>query len=131
MYCSLAGHTLHLRRKGLVSCLYATCAAAARSAAPIKSLHVMVLCNIQCHSAARYIPATTHRDTECELYGTCQPLVNHIHYPLHKRYQLLCNSWHKSRIGMTPDPSSSSEGCGPPDYSLSRWINVAESNERD
>ena len=63
---SLAGHTLHLRRKGLVSCLYATCAAAARSAAPIKSLHVMVLCNIQCHSAARYIPATTHRDTECE-----------------------------------------------------------------
>ena len=43
---SLAGHTLHLRRKGLVSCLYATCAAAARSAAPIKSLHVMVLCNI-------------------------------------------------------------------------------------
>ena len=23
---SLAGHTLHLRRKGLVSCLYATCA---------------------------------------------------------------------------------------------------------
>ena len=102
-----------------MSCLYATCAAAARSAAPIKSLHVMVLCNIQCHSAARYIPATTHRDISilnANVYGTCQPRVNHIHYPLHKRYQLLCNSWHKSRIGMTPDPSSSSEGCGPPDY---------------
>ena len=57
-----------------MSCLYTTCVAAARSAAPIKSLHVMVLCNIQCHSAARYIPATTHRDTalNVNVYGTRQ-----------------------------------------------------------
>ena len=39
---SLAGQTLHARRKGLVSCLYASCFAAVRSAAPIRVLHVIL-----------------------------------------------------------------------------------------
>ena len=115
-----------------MSCLYATCAAAARSAAPIKSIHVMMLRNIHCHSAARYIPATARRDKYLRSAGyicwrankkktrTRTVHVNHelniVRYrKLHNWTPLLRNSWHKSRMGMTPDPSSSREGAGPPD----------------
>ena len=109
---------LHLRRKGLVSCLYTTCQPGVQRQSNRYACYV-----ISSATAPRATFLQPHiAILNANVYGTCQPRVNHIHYPLHKRYQilhnwppLLCNSWNKSRIGMTPDPSSSSEGCGPPD----------------
>ena len=46
-------------------------------------------------------------------------LINRLN--VRAKHPWLCNSWNKSRIGMTPDPSSSSEGCGPPDYILTAY----------
>ena len=50
---SLAGQPLHSERKGLVSCLYATCARCTVQCSPIRSLHVIFrLCHFnQIHSS--------------------------------------------------------------------------------
>ena len=77
---SLAGQPLHTRRKGLASCLYATCSCCTVQCSPIRFVHVIL------NYAMFNYNIPYDRDRGCSVafhIRSSQLRFNDIHYVLH------------------------------------------------